>query len=106
MPKARSASPGTVGKPPTISVTGRGRDNTKKSAAQANPSGTRQRCIHVPPLRNRHKFGSCNPILVTQPIHYRVPHALGIDVHTDPLRPAPAMTPPATTNHVPVDADV
>jgi len=52
---ARKASPGSAIAPPIASVSGRGRLSKKRIAAQTNPSGTRQRCIHVPGLANRYE---------------------------------------------------
>src|SRR5712692_7666606 len=89
-----------------MSVNGRACASKKKSAAQAKPSGTRQRCIHVPPLANRQKFRGRNPTCSAQTIRYRVQHALNIDVHANPFRARATMTIHATIDVVTLDAHV
>src|SRR5882762_11008163 len=104
--QARNASPGTATTAPTIRVNGRGRAKTKKSAAQAKPSGTRQRCIHVPPLANRYQFRRYQCVGPPQTICHGMEHAFDVNVHADPLRTRPAMTVDSTTDIVPLDTDV
>src|SRR5437588_6635014 len=48
---ARNASPSRATAPPTASDSLLGLASRTKTTAQAKPSGTRQRCTQVPPLR-------------------------------------------------------
>src|SRR5688500_13869230 len=91
--QARIASPTSATAPPTASERRSGRANTMKTAAQANPRGTRQRCTHVPPLRAtdahlgrlRHHTGAA------QALADRLGDARDLDVHADPLRAGAAV---------------
>src|SRR6266851_4740534 len=89
-----------------MSVNGRACASKKKSAAQAKPTGTRHRCIHVPPLANRHKFRARYATCAPQTIRHRVQHAPDVDVHANPFRARAAMTIDATIDVVTFDADV
>ena len=71
---------------PIANVSGRGWLNQKKSAAQTNPSGTRQRCLHVPGLANRHQFARSRAVVKSESIRDRVHNPLDVDVHADPFR--------------------
>src|SRR5205807_5174761 len=83
---ARKASPGNATAPPTIKVRGRGRESKKKSAAHAKPSGTRQRCIHVPPLANRNQSVRRKMTSALQTVRDGVKHPFHFYVHADPFR--------------------
>src|SRR5687768_10969156 len=109
--QARRASPTTATKPPTASVTGCGSARTMKTAAHAKPSGTRQRCTHVPPLRATgshlarvQNFGRAPPPPQSLPDRRR--HALHFDIHTNPLRTRAAVTVGAAVDVGALDAHV
>src|SRR5687768_14628321 len=91
---ARMASPTSATAPPTASERRSGRASTMKTAAQANPRGTRQRCTHVPPLRatNAHLDRLSYHPCAAQALADRLRDARDLDVHADPLRAGAAVT--------------
>src|SRR5947208_15987430 len=110
--QARSSSPQSATTPPTASVASRGRASNRKIAAHRKPSGTRQRCTHVPPLRKRAPLCCAAHARATfilrapQTLVARREHARDFDVHADPLRARAPMTVRATTDVCALDADV
>src|SRR5688500_417826 len=94
------ASPTSATAPPTASERRSGRASTMKTAAQANPRGTRQRCTHVPPLRptGTHLDRPRNDGGAPQPLAHRLGHAPDFDVHADPLRAGAAVAVCATAD--------
>src|SRR5258706_12804668 len=62
-----------------------GRAKNRKSAAHAKPKGTRQRCIHVPPLANRNQTLRRKMTSALQAIRDRVKYSFHFYVHADPF---------------------
>src|SRR5205085_3813987 len=83
-----------------------GRAKNRKSAAHAKPKGTRQRCIHVPPLANRNQTLRRKIRSALQTIRDRVKHSFHVYVHADPFVARAPVTVLATRDIVSLDADV
>src|SRR3982751_2470537 len=90
--QARTARPIMATPPPMRSVRQLDRANQIKSAPQINPSGTRQRCIHVPPLRNRLAPLSPPGARPPQPLARKLQNLPDRDVHANPVRAGAAVT--------------
>src|SRR5205807_2936490 len=103
---ARKARPGSATSAPISNSSNVGFAKNKKSAPHTNPSGTRQRCIHVPPLANRHQLRGYQHVRSSQTFLDRTEHAFDFDVHADPLRARSSMTIFATANVRTLDANV
>src|SRR5437762_11914313 len=105
---ARKAKPASATAPPAASVSGIGFARSRNSSAQAKPSGTRQRCAHVPPLRATrvHLDRLGKDARAPQPLARGLDHARHLDVHTDPARAGAPVAVRAAVNIVALDADV
>src|SRR2546421_10439709 len=104
---ARKSKPRRATAPPTASDRTVGFASSMKTTAQTKPSGTRQRCTQVPPLRPTrvHLDRLENFPGAPQPLADRPQDALDLDVHANPVRARAAVTVPAAAPVVAPDRD-
>src|SRR5947209_6740707 len=93
-------------KPPIKSVRRVGRANHRKGIRHRKPSGTRQRCIQVPPLRKPSAPRSPSLLRAPQPLASEIENLLNRYVHANPLRAGAPMAIRATVNVIALYADV
>src|SRR5688500_8818586 len=105
---ARIARPKSATAPPIASVKGRGFASSKNTPATKKPSGTRQRCTQVPPLRATCDHLDCfgKRTRTPQPLADGLDNTLDADVHTNPNRTRATVTIHAAADVVALDADV
>src|ERR1043166_8417473 len=106
--QARKARPASATAPPAASVKGTGLASKRKSAAHAKPSGTRQRCAHVPALRPTrvHLDRVVEDARAPQSLAGGLDHARHLDVHADPVRAGATVAVGAAINVRALDADI
>src|SRR5215217_3631214 len=102
------ARPTSATAPPINRERRSGLARTMKSPAQTKPSGTRQRCTHVPPLRATgthldHPGCSFGP---PQSFTHRRRDFVHADLHADPLRARAPVAVHAAVDVRALDADV
>src|SRR2546423_15356626 len=112
---ARNSRPSSATAPPTASDSLLGLASRAKTTAQTKPSGTRQRCTQVPPLRATrvHLNATCvhldrlaNFPRAPQPLADRLDHAPDLYVHANPVRARAAGTNPSAADGFTPHAEV
>src|SRR2546423_12964626 len=112
---ARNASPSSATAPPTASDSLLGLASRTKTTAQTKPSGTRQRCTQVPPLRatrvhlnatRAHLDRLGNFPRAPQPLADRHQDTLDLYVHANPVRAQAPVTVRAAADVFSLGADV
>src|SRR5437588_5731786 len=112
---ARNASPSRATAPPTASDSLLGLASRTKTTAQTKPSGTRQRCTQVPPLRATRVYLNAASVHLDRlenfprapkPLPDRLDHSPDLDVHANPVRARAPVTVRPATDVFTLDADV
>src|SRR5437764_2255776 len=105
---ARKSKPRRATAPPTASDRTVGFASSMKTTAQTKPSGTRQRCTQVPPLRATrvHLDRLENSLGAPKPLADGGDHSLDLDVHANPVRARAPVTVRAASDVFTLDADV